>query len=116
MRARWLPTVFSLRNRACATSRLVIPEATRFATSPSRELSRSSPAGFAIPRVLRGTRWPRRRSSRAAASASRSAPQAEQSLQLAERAETRAGEHCRPRAEEGILDRARDLRCLARKL
>src|SRR3954454_9899037 len=75
MRARWLSTVFSLRNSVAAIERLVLPVATCSATSRSRALSEASPLPGAE-RPGRATRRPTRRRARAAASASRRAPQA----------------------------------------
>ena len=75
MRARWLSTVFSLRNRAAATSRLRLPAATSVRHLPlARAQRRRARPRREPPRARRGPRQPSRRSSWAAASASRIAP------------------------------------------
>ena len=47
--ARWLSIVFSLRNNASATARLVMPPATSWAISSSRAVSAAEPAASARP-------------------------------------------------------------------
>ena len=73
---RWPSTVFWERNSSSAISRLVAPSATRSAISSSRPLSAPRPGPPPKRRWRALTRWPSRRSSRAASSRWRLASQA----------------------------------------